>query len=40
MTPHRLMQFVGFLKKIGTTKRAPSSWKELTFDEIHRLPGD
>lgn len=40
MTPHRLMQFVGFLKKIGTTKRVPSSWKELTFDEIHRLPGD
>ncbi len=40
MTPHRLMQFSTFLKKIGTTKRVPASWKELTFDEIHRLPGD
>jgi NitT/TauT family transport system substrate-binding protein len=40
MTPHRLMQFAAFLKKVGTTKRMPSSWKELAFDDIHRLPGD
>lgn len=40
LTPHRLMQFAGFLKRIGITKRSPASWKELAFDEIHRLPGD
>jgi len=40
LTPHRLMQFAAFLKKIGTTKRVPASWREFTFDEIHRLRGD
>jgi NitT/TauT family transport system substrate-binding protein len=40
LTPHRLMQFAAFLRKIGTTKRMPASWKELTFDDIQRLRGD
>lgn len=40
MTPHRLMQFAVFLRKIGVTTRVPSSWREFTFADIRRLPGD
>jgi len=40
MTPHRLVQFATFLKKIGVTSRIPSSWKEFTFGDIQGLPGD
>ncbi|HET8679321.1 MAG TPA: ABC transporter substrate-binding protein [bacterium] len=39
-TPHRLMQFAGFLKKTNQIKQAPASWKEFAFENMHRLPGD
>lgn len=39
-TPHRLMQFAGFLKKTNQIKQAPASWKDFAFENMHRLPGD
>lgn len=39
-TPHRLMQFAGFLKKTNQIKQTPASWKDFTFENMHRLPGD
>ena len=39
-TPHRLMQFAGFLKKTNQIKQTPASWKDFAFENMHRLPGD
>lgn len=39
-TPRKIMQFAEFMTKVGTLKKAPGSWKETFFDDIHPLNGD
>lgn len=39
VTPHATMQFATFMHRVGKTKAAPESWKDLFFPEIYDLPG-
>lgn len=38
-TPQQTMTFAGFMHKVGTMKRVPSSWKDLYMPESHDLKG-
>jgi NitT/TauT family transport system substrate-binding protein len=38
-TPQQTMSFAGFMHKVGTMKRLPSSWKDLYMPECHELSG-
>ena len=38
-TPQQTMTFAGFMHRVGTMKRVPSSWKDLYMPECHELPG-
>ena len=38
-TPQQTMTFAGFMHKVGTMKRVPSSWKDLYMPECHELAG-
>ena len=38
-TPAATMKFAKFMRKVGTTKHEPASWKELFFPEIANLNG-
>ena len=38
-TPQQTMTFAGFMHKVGTMKRQPSSWKDLYMPECHELAG-
>jgi NitT/TauT family transport system substrate-binding protein len=38
-TPQQTMTFAGFMHKVGTMKRLPSSWKDLYMPECHELSG-
>jgi NitT/TauT family transport system substrate-binding protein len=38
-TPQQTMTFAGFMHKVGTMKREPSSWKDLYMPECHELAG-
>ena len=38
-TPQQTMTFAGFMHKVGTMKRVPSSWKDLYMPECHDLAG-
>ena len=37
--PQQTMKFAGFMHKVGTMKRQPSSWKDLYMPECHDLAG-
>jgi len=37
--PQQTMTFAGFMHKVGTMKRQPSSWKDLYMPECHELAG-
>jgi NitT/TauT family transport system substrate-binding protein len=37
--PQQTMTFAGFMHKVGTMKRLPSSWKDLYMPECHELSG-
>jgi NitT/TauT family transport system substrate-binding protein len=39
LTPKSVMRFGTFMRRIGTLKTLPDSWKGLFFPEIHDLPG-
>jgi NitT/TauT family transport system substrate-binding protein len=39
MTPAATMKFAKFMRKVGTTKHEPASWKEMFFPEIAGLNG-
>jgi NitT/TauT family transport system substrate-binding protein len=39
MTPAATMKFAKFMRKVGTTKNEPSSWKDMFFPEIASLNG-
>jgi NitT/TauT family transport system substrate-binding protein len=39
MTPAATMKFAKFMRKVGTTKHEPASWKDLFFPEIASLNG-
>ena len=39
VTPVAVMKFAAFMARIGTLKQAPSSWKEVFFQEAHGLSG-
>jgi NitT/TauT family transport system substrate-binding protein len=39
MTPAATMKFAKFMRKVGTTKHEPTSWKEMFFPEIAGLNG-
>jgi NitT/TauT family transport system substrate-binding protein len=39
MTPAATMKFAKFMRKVGTTKNEPVSWKDLFFPEIGSLNG-
>lgn len=39
LTPQRVMPFAAFRARIGTLHRAPQSWKDLFFPEIHDRNG-
>ena len=39
MTPAATMKFAKFMRKVGTTKHEPVSWKEMFFPEIGGLNG-
>ena len=38
-TPQQTTTFAGFMHKVGTMKREPSSWKDLYMPECHELAG-
>jgi NitT/TauT family transport system substrate-binding protein len=38
-TPQQTMTFAGFMNKVGTMKRQPSSWKDLYMPECQELAG-
>ncbi len=38
-TPAAVMQFVGFMHKVGRIKHMPDSWKDLFLPTVHGLPG-
>ena len=37
--PNNTMKYVDFMYKIGSIKAKPDSWKEMYFDNAHKLPG-
>ena len=39
MTPAATMKFAKFMRKVGTTKHEPASWKDMFFPEIAGLNG-
>src|SRR6195952_4804313 len=39
MTPAATMKFAKFMRKVGTTKNEPTSWKDMFFPEIGSLNG-
>jgi ABC-type nitrate/sulfonate/bicarbonate transport system substrate-binding protein len=39
MTPAATMKFAKFMRRVGTIKREPASWKDLFFPEIGSLNG-
>ncbi|GAB3465289.1 ABC transporter substrate-binding protein [Massilia terrae] len=38
-TPQNVMKYVDFMHKIGSIKVKPASWKDMFFDNVHKLPG-
>ncbi len=38
-TPENVMRYAEFMAGIGSISRAPGSWEELFFEEIHGVPG-
>ena len=39
MTPAATMKFAKFMRRVGTIKREPASWKDMFFPEIAGLSG-
>jgi NitT/TauT family transport system substrate-binding protein len=39
MTPAATMKFAKFMRRVGTIKREPASWKDMFFSEIGGLNG-
>lgn len=39
MTPAATMKFAKFMRKVGTTKHEPASWKDMFFPEVGSLNG-
>jgi NitT/TauT family transport system substrate-binding protein len=39
MTPAATMKFAKFMRKVGTTRHEPASWKEMFFPDIAGLNG-
>lgn len=40
IAPQNVTRYTAFMARVGTIKRAPDSWKDLFFPEIHHLPGN
>jgi NitT/TauT family transport system substrate-binding protein len=38
-TPLAMMKYAEFMRRIGTIKNVPASWKDYTFPTVHSLPG-
>ena len=38
-TPAKVMDFAGFMHKVGRIKRLPASWKDYFFPAVHDLKG-
>ena len=38
-TPNNVMKYVDFMYKVGSIKVKPDSWKDMYFDNAHKLPG-
>jgi NitT/TauT family transport system substrate-binding protein len=38
-TPKNIAEYAAFMADVGTVKRRAASWKDLTFDNLHALPG-
>ncbi|MDQ6674860.1 MAG: hypothetical protein M3069_29670 [Chloroflexota bacterium] len=38
-TPVAMMKYAEFMKKVGTIKNVPSSWKDFAFPHLHPLSG-
>ncbi len=39
IAPQNITKFTDFMAQIGSISKAPASWKDLFFPEIHALPG-
>ena len=39
MTPENVLWYASFMQSIGAMKKAPASWRELFFSNVHSLPG-
>ena len=39
MTPRQIFKYAQFMRDNGQIKQAPSSWKDLFFEDVHALPG-
>jgi NitT/TauT family transport system substrate-binding protein len=39
MTPHQTLKMASFMHKTNRIKHLPSSWTEMFFENVHRLPG-
>jgi len=38
-TPKNIAEYAAFMADVGTVKRRAASWRDLTFDNLHALPG-
>lgn len=39
MTPKKIENYASFMKKVGTVKIQPASWKDMCHTNLHSLPG-
>ncbi|MGE0046950.1 MAG: ABC transporter substrate-binding protein, partial [Hyphomonadaceae bacterium] len=39
MTPKKVMGYADYMARAGMIAKKPDSWKDVYFDEIHKLPG-
>ena len=39
LVPQNTMKYADFMRKVGSTKKKPASWKDLFFPEIHNVSG-
>lgn len=39
IAPQNITQYTAFMARVGSIRKAPDSWKDLFFSDIHALPG-
>jgi len=39
IAPQNIIKYTDFMARVGTISKAPASWKDLFFSDIHHLAG-